>query len=233
MEFRPECGRCHVSLAPEASAYFCAFECTFCPTCFLRLRFICPNCNGELVRRPRRTPRSPPGSLTSLIPDPRVTVRRATLEDLDKVAPLFDSYRQFYQQEPALTAGRRFLAERLSRDESVILVAEARDVAVGFVLLYPSFTSISLGPIYVLNDLFVSMKSRRTGVGTLLLGAARAYGQRNGAHYLELSTGVDNPAQRLYETSGWNLDRESLHYELPLRSHSGTGEHLERPENGG
>jgi ribosomal protein S18 acetylase RimI-like enzyme len=96
------------------------------------------------------------------------------------------------------------------------LVADQGGVAVGFVQLYPLFSSVSLGPIYVLNDLFVDPKARGQGAGGRLLEAARAYGEHAGAHYLELSTAVDNPAQRLYEAWGWVLDREFLYYELML-----------------
>jgi len=55
----------------------------------------------------------------------------------------------------------------------------------------------------------------RSPVGTL--EAAREFGVSEGAHYLELSTAVDNPAQRLYEGCGWVQDREFLYYERSLR----------------
>jgi len=151
-------------------------------------------------------------------PDPRVTVRRATPQDLDAVTSLFDAYRVFYGQTSDPPSARRFLADRLAHDESVIFLAEDVGAPVGFLQLYPTFTSISLGPIYVLNDLFVTADHRRTGVGALLLATACAHGRQKGAHYLELSTAVDNRAQHLYEASGWIPDREFLHYELPLRS---------------
>jgi GNAT superfamily N-acetyltransferase len=85
------------------------------------------------------------------------------------------------------------------------------------------FSSVSLGPIYVLNDLFVDPSARRQGVAAQLLEAARKFGEGTGAHYLELSTAVDNPAQRLYEAGDWTLDREFLHYELLLRANSNAG----------
>ncbi|MCI4372668.1 MAG: GNAT family N-acetyltransferase [Thermoplasmata archaeon] len=130
---------------------------------------------------------------------------------------MFDGYRVFYGQQSDRSAARQFLEERLAGRESVVFVAEEAGRAVGFTQLYPSFTSVTLGPIYVLNDLFVDAGARRKGVGALLLAAARAYGLEQGAHYLELSTAVDNPAQTLYEDSGWIPDREYLHYELPIR----------------
>jgi GNAT superfamily N-acetyltransferase len=216
MEFRRECGRCHAALNEDDSAYFCAHECTFCPTCFRQLHFVCPNCGGELVRRPRPTSSSTPRPRTTSTPTGPVTTRRCGVEDVDRVAPLFDAYRQFYEQPADLPASHRFLCERLSSQESVVIVAEERGVAIGFTQLYPLFSSVSLGPIHLLNDLFVDPGVRRRGVGARLLEAARAYGRSVGAHYLELATAVDNPAQRLYEACGWVPDREFLHYELPL-----------------
>ena len=218
MEFRVECGRCHISLDEDGPAYLCAKECTFCASCYRKLRYVCPNCAGELVRRPRTAAaraRKPPSARDS---GTRPSIRPATIRDLDALAPLFDAYRQFYEQPTDLPASRKFLEERLSRDDSKVLVAEEDSAAVGFTQLYPLFSSISLGSVYVLNDLFVHPKARRRGVGERLLEASRSLGERAGVHYLELSTAVDNPAQHLYEKTGWTLDREFLHYELPLRS---------------
>jgi ribosomal protein S18 acetylase RimI-like enzyme len=216
MEMRRECERCHVGLSDDGSAYVCSHECSFCPSCVRTLTFVCPNCSGELVRRPRRSSQGSPGRGAPRSPDPSVTVRRATLADLDSVAQLFDEYRVFYDQKSDLRESRRFLEERLRRGESEIWLAAGGEGAVGFVQLYPMFSSVSLGPVLVLNDLFVRPAARRAGLGALLLATARARGVAAGAHYLELSTAVDNPAQRLYEANGWSLDREFLHYELPL-----------------
>ena len=222
MEFRRECGRCRTSLAEESTAYWCASECTFCATCYRRLRFTCPNCSGELVRRPRaRTAQVAPGA-PGVRPHNPVAIRRAGKDDVGAIAPLFDAYRQFYEQPPDLPASMRFLLERLQRDESVVFVAEHAGNAVGFVQLYPLFSSVSLGRVYLLNDLFVAPEGRRTGVGTALLETARRFAEEEQAHALELSTAVDNPAQHLYEACGWRQDREFLYYELPLTVRSRT-----------
>jgi GNAT superfamily N-acetyltransferase len=143
-------------------------------------------------------------------------VRRAGRGDLGRIAPLFDAYRQFYGQPSDLEVSTRFLSERLDRDQSVVFVAEEKGRTVGFVQMYPLFSSISLGRVYVLNDLFVVPEARRNGVGAMLLDYARRWAEAEKAHYLTLSTAIDNPAQRLYEACGWRLDREFLYYELPL-----------------
>ena len=51
------CEKCRAPLAPDAEAYSCSYECTFCPACTAAIAGVCPNCGGELLRRPRRLPR--------------------------------------------------------------------------------------------------------------------------------------------------------------------------------
>ena len=54
LEMRSKCERCETALGHRAEAYICSFECTFCETCSDAMAQTCPNCGGELVRRPRR-----------------------------------------------------------------------------------------------------------------------------------------------------------------------------------
>jgi hypothetical protein len=58
LEMRSSCERCGASLTPNGEAYVCSFECTFCLACSDSMTLVCPNCGGELVRRPRRKPSS-------------------------------------------------------------------------------------------------------------------------------------------------------------------------------
>jgi hypothetical protein len=51
-----ECERCGAELAPNGDAVICSFECTFCRPCAEAMFFVCPNCAGELVARPKRVP---------------------------------------------------------------------------------------------------------------------------------------------------------------------------------
>jgi uncharacterized protein len=56
LALRPSCECCNKDLPPESTeARICSFECTFCASCADgALDGVCPNCGGELVRRPRR-----------------------------------------------------------------------------------------------------------------------------------------------------------------------------------
>ena len=149
---------------------------------------------------------------------PGIRLARATRKDLDDLVPLFDGYRQFYGQRSDPAAARTYLGERMERGESVIFLAYTgpREAA-GFTQLYPSFSSVSLKTLWILNDLFVRSDVRRGGVGRALLERARQHAVETGAKGLTLSTAVTNkPAQTLYESCGWQRDDEFMHYHLFL-----------------
>ena len=146
------------------------------------------------------------------------SVRGATIHDLDRLVPLFDAYRQFYGQPSDPILARQFLGECLARNQSVVLIAEDRDgAAIGFVQLFPTFSSILAAPVFILHDLFVASAARRRGVGRLLLNAAAETARAQEVVRLELATAIPNrPAQRLYESMGWKRDEEFYVYALSL-----------------
>ena len=57
---RNRCEKCDAGLGHEELAFICSHECTFCPACAIAMAQRCPNCAGELVRRPRRAAPEPP-----------------------------------------------------------------------------------------------------------------------------------------------------------------------------
>jgi ribosomal protein S18 acetylase RimI-like enzyme len=153
----------------------------------------------------------------------RLVVEQARIADVDRVALLFDSYRQFYGAAPDLEAARSFIAERLTLRESIVLMAvpERREggdaLAAGFAQLYPSFSSVALAPIVVLNDLFVAPLWRRLGVARCLVEEAVAYARKSGAVRIELATQLTNRhALRLYESQGFVRDEQFIHLDLAL-----------------
>jgi ribosomal protein S18 acetylase RimI-like enzyme len=154
----------------------------------------------------------------------RFVIERARAEDADSVAPLFDAYRQFYGAAPDLAAARAFIAARLERAESIVLLARSlpRESdsfgVVGFAQLYPSFSSVSLGPIVVFNDLFVLPSWRRSGVARSLIRETVRHGEQVGALRIHLSTQLTNaPALRLYQSLDFVPDEEFTHMSLALR----------------
>jgi GNAT superfamily N-acetyltransferase len=147
-----------------------------------------------------------------------VTIHQATIHDLDTLVPLFDGYRQFYRQASDDPGVRRFLAERFAHHESIILLAcNEQGSGLGFIQLYPLFSSVRMARIYVLNDLFVSADARRQGVARAMMNAAADHARALGAASLLLTTEWNNqPAQTLYESLGWKRDQEFCEYALAL-----------------
>ena len=148
---------------------------------------------------------------------PKLDIVRATPEHLDMVVPLFDGYRRFYGQERNPAGARDFLLERMQRGESGLFLALDDGVGIGFTQLYPSFSSVSMGRLWVLNDLFVAPESRGRGVAAALMEHARRFAAATGARGLKLATATDNlPAQHLYEKLGWKRDEDFYYYALDL-----------------
>ena len=54
LEMKPRCERCDANLPDDEVAFICSYECTFCENCTRWFSSRCPNCNGDLQKRPRR-----------------------------------------------------------------------------------------------------------------------------------------------------------------------------------
>jgi GNAT superfamily N-acetyltransferase len=148
----------------------------------------------------------------------KIRIRQATVHDLDRVAPLFDGYRQFYRQRADLDLAERFLHERFVQHESTIFLAlDEHEQGLGFTQLYPLFSSVRAARTYLLNDLFVVPAARRRGLAAQLLTAAADFARTNGAASLSLTTATDNlAAQKLYESFGWQREAGFHEYQLQL-----------------
>jgi ribosomal protein S18 acetylase RimI-like enzyme len=146
-------------------------------------------------------------------------VRVGSAVDVPRIAPLFDAYRQFYRQPSDPARAKEFLAQRAERGESLLFVAEEQSggAALGFVQVYPVFSSVRCRRAWILNDLFVAPEARRFGVARALLRFVAHQAQAAGAAYLELSTETSNAnARALYESEGWVRETGYEHYALEL-----------------
>lgn len=140
-------------------------------------------------------------------------IQKATINDLDSLAELFDLYRVFYEQNSDLQAARNFLNERITNEESVIFLAVDGCGPIGFVQLYPSFSSVSMKRSWVLNDLYVKEQVRGKGAGEKLIQRAIQFAKETGAKGVSLETGNGNTgAQRLYEKIGFERESNYFYY---------------------
>ena len=146
-----------------------------------------------------------------------VQIERATNTQLEELVPLLSAYREFYEQKADADSERKYLEERMSNNECAVFLAREEGQAAGFVLLYPTFDSVMLSPIWVLHDLFVSQDQRKKGVGRSLMTTAHDYCRQQGARRVDLSTALTNTvAQPLYESMGYEKDKEFYSYSLEL-----------------
>jgi GNAT superfamily N-acetyltransferase len=136
---------------------------------------------------------------------------KAELQHIPDLIPLFDDYRMFYTQVSDYTKAKTFLTERIMNKQSIIYIAYVDEHAVGFTQLYPLFSSVSLQPMYLLNDLFIEDNYRNQGIGKLLIDETKALCQKHNHKGLAIQTASDNPAQHLYERLGFKKDPD-LHF---------------------
>ena len=122
-----------------------------------------------------------------------ITTHQANSHDLEPLAALFNSYRQFYQQTSDIALLKAFIAARLSNKDSVIIVAKNKDKLIGFCQIYPSFCSVTAAKIGILVDLFVDDSARKTGTGRALMLAAHEYASDNDMTRLDLTTAKNQP----------------------------------------
>lgn len=157
---------------------------------------------------------------------------RASLSNLDDLVPLVDAYRQFYKQPSDSEAVREYVRERLENSQCVVFMAyeggphpsapspemgegKVAPRPLGFTLLYHHWSTVALGHVWLLNDLFTIPEARRGGVGWALLEAARDFARADGAKRMWLRTAVDNFAgQALYEKFGMVRDEQFYRYDL-------------------
>ena len=136
-----------------------------------------------------------------------------TQETIYQAAPLFNAYRQFYGQPTNLKAAEQFLTERFNNKESIVFLAYVDDQPVGFVQLYPTFSSVAMKRAFILNDLYVTEQARKKGVAQSLMEQCYAYCEQFDARYITLATSMNNiQAQKLYGKLGMNVENEVFHY---------------------
>jgi GNAT superfamily N-acetyltransferase len=142
-----------------------------------------------------------------------VTTRLATHYDVEELVALFDAYRVFYEKPSDLTGAVKFLTERLIRNDSTIFLAEKNELPVGFVQLYPIFSSTRMKKLWLLNDLFVQPEFRGQGISVKLIEKAKEKARESGSCGLILETTKSNIiGNQLYPKTGFSLDTEHNYY---------------------
>lgn len=145
-------------------------------------------------------------------------IRKLEIDGLNQLVPLFDQYMVFYEKESNPSKYESYLRERVEKNEATVFVAyDEQDHAIGFVLNYHSFSSVSLGRIVVLNDLYVIEANRKKGIAQSLIERTIELAKEKGAVRVDLGTAKTNTiAQGLYEKLGFLKDSEFYAYSYSI-----------------
>lgn len=140
--------------------------------------------------------------------------RKATIQDLQQLAELFDQYRIFYHKDSDIPAAEKFLTERIQTKDSEIFVAENEEKLIGFVQLYPLFSSTRMKRYWLLNDLYVNEDSRGKGFSKELIEEAKEWARLTDSAGILLETGKSNTiGNQLYPNCGFKIYDEVNFYE--------------------
>lgn len=146
--------------------------------------------------------------------NPSFYIKKAEFGDLDALVILFDEYRVFYQQPSDIESAKTFLSERIQNNDSHIYIAmNEENKMMGFIQLYPIFSSTRMKRLYLLNDLYVNPSFRGKYVSVSLINQAKELSQSTKAAGLILETSKSNTiGNKLYPKTGFILDTEHNYY---------------------
>jgi GNAT superfamily N-acetyltransferase len=143
----------------------------------------------------------------------KLTIRQATIQDLSKLVPIFDDYREYFGQQKDPAAVDQFLFEKFEHLESVIFIAQLEDEVVGFAQLYPVYSSLTLQRVWLLNDFFIAEEFRGNGIGTKLFAKVKEFTLLTKSKGIELSVEHSNKkAWVFWEKQGFKMDKEFRYY---------------------
>ncbi|WBX98467.1 GNAT family N-acetyltransferase [Chryseobacterium gambrini] len=143
--------------------------------------------------------------------------RKAQLADVQQLSELFDQYRIFYHKDSDIPAAEKFLTERIENNDSEIFVAENEGKLVGFVQLYPLFSSTRMKRYWLLNDLYVNENYRGKGFSKQMIEASKELAKSTDAAGILLETGKSNDiGNKLYPSCGFEIYDEVNFYEWKI-----------------
>lgn len=138
---------------------------------------------------------------------------------IDDVVTLVEEYRSFYNFESSPSETKKFLQEIIERKENKLFVAidEQKDKVMGFVNLYPCYSTLALKRLWILNDIGVNEQYRGRGVSKSLIERAIEFAKETRAVRIELKTDKTNKrALSLYESLGFKIDNDNVYYRVSV-----------------
>lgn len=149
-----------------------------------------------------------------------VIIQQASAQHVKELGALFDIYRKTVAGTGDQQATTLFVENHINNKTSVIFIAQPDHNSLsiyGFINLYPSYSTLALQQLWILNDLYVAEKARGKGIATLLIQHVIEFAAKSGAVRIELKTEVSNHgARKLYEELRFKVDKQHLYYRIPV-----------------
>lgn len=144
-------------------------------------------------------------------------IRLIEKDDAALLVPVFDAYRQFYEQPSDEAGALAYLTERFPAGDCFGVVAiDETGAATGFGLVYPTFSSVRMKQVWVLNDFYVVPDERSSGLAARLMVRLFALAKDRGIPQISLITHETNArAQAHYRKMGWKRS-EYLRFEREI-----------------
>lgn len=131
-------------------------------------------------------------------------IKIGTINDLENIVAIIKQYRHFYGvEEQNIEDIKRFEEDRIKNNQSKIFLAMKGDVAIGFIQLYPSYSTVSLKPQWILNDLYVAEGERHKGVAKSLMNAVMEHFKTSAKGFILVTDKTNSTAKSFYESCGW------------------------------
>lgn len=122
----------------------------------------------------------------------------------EQVAALFDGYRSHYGQPPSARRTRAWLHDQVAQRRLAVAAAVRAEHVCGFITTAITPASLRLGVAWLIRDLYVAPRHRRSGVAKTLLQHVVDEARAAGALRVSLQTEVDNTSARtLYAEVGF------------------------------
>lgn len=144
-------------------------------------------------------------------------IRLIEKSDASLLVPVFDAYRQFHDQDSDEAGVRKYLAAHLDAGDfpGVVAIDDHGKVA-GFSLVVPTFSSIQLERVWVLDALYIEPDHRQTGLAVRLMVRLLALAKECGINHMSVVTDKSNTrAQAHYRKMGWKQS-EFLRFEREI-----------------
>ena len=133
--------------------------------------------------------------------------RLADISDIKSIIPLLMEYRTFYGiKEQNIEEVEQFLHNRITNNESIIFITFDDETPVGFIQLYPSFSTVSLKRQWHLNDLYVRPEYRRKGYASALMSAVKKFFYDRAKGFTLITEKTNTTAKAFYNANGWKTD---------------------------